>query len=34
LNEGIEQSADVLGFLFDQLGIRYAPPDGTGSAWR
>jgi len=26
LNEGIEQSADVFAFLFDQLGIRYAPP--------
>jgi len=25
LNEGIEQSADVFSFLFDQLGIRYAP---------
>ena len=24
LNEGIEQSADVFAFLFDQLGIRYA----------
>jgi prolyl oligopeptidase len=22
LNEGIEQSADVFAFLFDQLGIR------------
>jgi prolyl oligopeptidase len=30
LNEGIEQSADVFAFLFDQLGIRYAQPAGTG----
>jgi prolyl oligopeptidase len=30
LNEGIEQSADVFAFLFDQLGIRYARPAGTG----
>jgi prolyl oligopeptidase len=29
LNEGIEQSADVFAFLFDQLGIRYARPGGT-----
>jgi prolyl oligopeptidase len=26
LDEGIEQSADVFAFLFDQLGIRYAAP--------
>jgi prolyl oligopeptidase len=34
LNEGIEQSADVFAFLFDQLGIRYAPPAGRGSPAR
>ncbi len=26
LNERIEQNADVLSFLFDQLGTRYAQP--------
>ena len=26
LDEGIEESADVFCFLFDQLGIKYAPP--------
>jgi prolyl oligopeptidase len=25
LDEEIEQDADVFSFLFDQLGIRYAP---------
>ena len=27
LNEQIEQSADVLSFMLDQLGIRYTPAD-------
>jgi prolyl oligopeptidase len=30
LDEQIEQTADILSFLFDQLGVRYtAPPSGT-----
>jgi prolyl oligopeptidase len=32
LNEGIEQEADVLAFLFDQLGIRYSPPRAVTSS--
>jgi prolyl oligopeptidase len=32
LNEQIEQSADVLSFTLDQLGIRYTPADHRGSS--